>query len=94
MACHSKMADYRKFCISTYLNYFPKLRGKHNHTRHGVTPHRDDLGSWLKEAEKPDLTSLLQTAAILTKAWAVGLIFFFLVKVNSGQVYSGLFSQS
>ena len=47
-----------------------------------------------REAEKPDLTSLLQAAAILTKAWASWTQFFFFVKVKSGQVYSGLFSQS
>lgn len=49
-----------------------------------------------REAEKPDLTSLLQAAAILTKAWAswTQFFFFFFVKVKSGQVYSGLFSQS
>lgn len=48
-----------------------------------------------REAEKPDLTSLLQAAAVLTKAWASWTqFFFFFVKVKSGQVYSGLFSQS
>lgn len=30
-----------------------------------------------REAEKPDLTSLLQAAAILTKAWASWTQFFF-----------------
>ena len=47
-----------------------------------------------REAEKPYLTSLLQAAAILTEAQASRTQFFFLVEVKSGQVYSGLFSQS
>ena len=49
-----------------------------------------------REAEKPGLTSLLQAAAILTEARAsrTQFFFFFFVVVKSGQVYSGLFSQS
>lgn len=49
-----------------------------------------------REAEKPGLTSLLQAAAILTEARAsrTQFFFFFFVEVKSGQVYSGLFSQS
>ena len=46
-----------------------------------------------REAEKPDLTSLLQAATVFTEAWTCRTQFFF-VKGKAGQVYSGLFSQS
>lgn len=67
----------QKAQVGSYLSHFPKTESKHNHTHHGVTPHRDDLGSWRKEAEKTDLTSLLWTAAILTGAWACWTRFFY-----------------
>lgn len=40
-----KTARYRKAQVSSYLSYFSKIGSKHNHTHHGTTPHRDDLGS-------------------------------------------------
>lgn len=76
------MAGYRKPQVSSYLNYFPKIGSKHNPTHQGVTPRRDDLGTWLNELERLDVTRLLQAAAILTKAGACQTQLLF-VKVKS-----------